>query len=410
MRNRQYPWFMLASIYITQYIGVAFILSATVAILRKEGVALDKLALVNLVLLPMVGKVLYAAIIDKYRLSFKGKYRSWLILAQASMALLLVVAGVINFEQHFGWILVVMAVYVFFMSVQDVSVDGLACKLFDTESRKLANSIQFSGNLLGNIIGGGLILILYPWLQWQGALWLIAALTAISLVQIVLFNEPDKTPNYVNQQHEHKNLLRDVIVFVKQQKRWFIVMALYPVGSTCGFALMNPLLVDSGWQLEDVGFATKIFGSVVGVVSAFLAMPLITKVGRIKALVSVTVVQAIALLMMVPLTLGHTGIVMVYTAITVHFIGFPAMLVISSTIIMDNAAPTPRKATFFTLQFSFASFFGFTYSAISMTVAKHIGYSAVVVGGVLFTLCVALFIWTMLGKQEVNLSKAKVAV
>lgn len=405
MNNRRHPWFMLASIYITQYIGVAFILSAAVAILRQQGIALDKLALINMVLLPMVGKVLYAPIIDKYRLFFQGRYRSWLLIAQLCMALLLVVAGMIDYQQNFTLILIVMAVYVFFMSLQDVSVDGLACKLFDEDSRKLANSIQFSGNLLGNIIGGGVILILYPWLEWQGALWLIAALTLLSFLQIVLFSEPEVTSNYVNQRYDHNTLFQDTIGFIKEHKRWFLMMSLYPVGSTCGFALLNPILVDNGWGLDDIGYAIKIYGSIIGLISAFLATPLITLCGRIKALIYVTFIQALALVLLLPLAYGHTETYLVYAAITVHFISFPALLVISSTIIMDNAADTPRKATFFTLQFSYASFLGFVYSALSMTLAKHIGYSTVIWLGVGFTLFVALVIWPILGRYSNKASK-----
>lgn len=396
--SSKYPWPMLASTYITQYIGVAFILSAAVAILRQQGVALDKLALLNLAVLPLMGKVFYAPLIDKYRLSLQGKYRSWLIIAQASMTLLLIIAGAMDFEHQFVWIIVILAFYVFSLSVQDVAVDGLSCKLFDPEARKLASSIQFSGNLLGNIIGGGLILMFYPWLEWRGSLWLLAALTSISLIQMVLFTEPEESTDNQSQQEEHKHLLRDIKDFIKQNKHWFVILALYPIGSTCGFALLNPLLVDNGWQLDDIGFVMKIFGSIVGLISALLATPLITKIGRVNALISALFVQVLALALIVPLTLGFTEKTMVYAAITMHFISFPALLVISSTIIMDKAAQTIHKATFFTLQFSFASLLGFSYSAISMTIAKHIGYSTVVIAGVALTLGIVLFIWFLLGR------------
>ena len=64
-------------------------------------------------------------------------------------------------------------------------------------------------------------------------------------------------------------------------------MAVYPIGSTCGFALLSPLLVDGGWQSGDIGFAMKIYGTVIGLFSALLAPPLITRVGRVNALISV---------------------------------------------------------------------------------------------------------------------------
>lgn len=173
------------SIYITQYVGLAFILSAAVVILRQQGVALDKLALLNLAVLPSMGKVFYAPFIDKYRLLFQGKYRSWLIIAQVNITLLLVIAGTLDFEQQFTWIIVILTAYVICISVQDVAVDGLSCKLFDIEARKFGSSIQFSGNLLENIIGGGLILMFYPWLQWQGSLLLLAGLTSLALIQLI---------------------------------------------------------------------------------------------------------------------------------------------------------------------------------------------------------------------------------
>ncbi|MBD5770797.1 MFS transporter [Marinomonas colpomeniae] len=397
----QYPWFMLASIYVTQYIGIAFILSAAVAILRQQGVALDKLALLNLAVLPLMGKVFYAPLIDKYRLSLQGKYRSWLIIAQASMTLLLVIAGAMDFENQFTWIIVILTFYVFSLSVQDVAIDGLSCKLFAPDARKLASSVQFSGNLLGNIIGGGLILMFYPWLEWHGSLWLLAALTSISLIQMVLFNEPEESMDNQPQQEEHKHLLRGIKDFIKQNKHWFVIMALYPIGSTCGFALLTPLLVDGGWQFGDIGFVMKIFGSAVGLISALLATPLISRIGQVNALISALFVQVFALALIIPLTLGFTEKPMVYAAITVHFISFPALLVISSTIIMDKAAQTIHKATFFTLQFSFASLLGFAYSAISMTIAKHIGYSTVVIAGVVLTLGIALFICFLLKRKSI---------
>ncbi|MDB4837195.1 MFS transporter [Marinomonas sp.] len=388
----QYPWLMLASIYITQYIGVAFIASAAVAILRKQGIDLDKLALLNLAALPLLGKVFYAPLIDKYSPYFQGQYRGWLILAQASMTLLLLVTGFLDLQLEFAWIMTCLTLYVLCMSVQDVSVDGLSCKLFDEKSRKFASSVQFSGNLLGNIIGGGVILMLYPWLQWHGALWLLAALTAISLFQILLFSEPKR----VIAQSENQPLLRHMAAFIKQHRRWFFIMAIYPIGSTCGFALLNPLLVDNGWALDDIGFATKIFGSLVGLLSAFLATPLIAKVGRTNALITVLVIQSIALLLIIPVSLGYTDKLMVYSAITVHFISFPALLVVTATIIMDKAADTYHKATFFTLQFSFASVLGFTYSAVSLALAKHLGYSLVVIAGTVLAFVIAILVWFLL--------------
>lgn len=401
MSTIKYPWAMLASVYITQYIGIAFIISSAVAILRKNGVPLDQLAMLNLAFLPLMGKIVYAPIIDKYRPVFQGTYRSWLVIAQGAMTILLVIAGALNTEQQFINILVVLGIYVFFMSLQDVAIDGLACKLFDSQSRKLANSIQFSGNLLGNIIGGGVILMAYPWLDWQGSFAMLAGLTLISLAQIAFFKEPENSANSIKVPQLSVRLLPALLQFLKQNQSWFVVMCLYPIGSTCGFALLNPLLVDNGWSLDEIGFATKIYGSCIGLLSALIATPVITRLGRFRALTSVIFIQAVALLLLIPVTQGQTGSLMVYSYITLHFIGFPALLVISSTIMMDKATATHQKATFFTLQFSVASFLGLTYSGISMALANQYGYSNVAIFGTALTIGIMVFVWFALDRMHV---------
>lgn len=370
---------MLASVYVTQYIGIAFILSATMVILRKQGLPLDDLALINLAVLPMVGKIFYAPLIDKYRVSLQGKYRSWLILSNAGMALLLLIAGAMDIAHQFAWILGIVGLYVFFMSIQDVSVDGLSCKLFSSDERKFASSVQFSGNLLGNIIGGGLLLIIYPWLEWQGSFLVLTGLTIITLVQVCLFKEPKDL--YDNRLEKNINLLTDIRQFIKKHKYWFAILALYPFVSTWGFALLNPILVDSEWSPQDIGLSVKIFGSLIGFCSAILSAPLITKFGRNNALIGALTIQLLALSLMILPAIGYIDKATIYIAISAHFISFPALLVISSTIFMDNASITTRKATFFTLQFSFASLLGFIYSWLSMTVANHIGYELTMIVG-----------------------------
>ncbi len=382
---------MLASIYITQYVALAFIMSAAFSILRKQGVELDKLSLLNLAATPLVFKILYAPVIDKYRGCFNGKYRSWLILAMTAMTALLIITSTLNLQTHFYWVVLVFTGYVLATGVQDVSVDGLSCKLFNHEQRKFASSVQFSGNLLGNIIGGGLLLIFYPWLQWQGSLLLLAGLTLISLLQIICFREPEDTTATAADSHRMKpGMWREIRTFVRQNRIWMLLLVFFPIGFSNGTAILNALLVDSGWALADIGFAIKVYGSVVGFLSALLATPLMTALGRANALLTITFIQACGLIFLVPVTLGSVDKLTVYMAITAYYLAFPAILVILATIIMDKAALTHNKATVFTLQFSLVSLMGFIYSALSMNLADHWGYSSVAIASVILTYAAAL--------------------
>ena len=398
MQDKRKPWTLLVSIYTTQYIGVAFMISAAVAILRQGGIALDKLALLNLIAIPMLGKVLYAPFVDSFRLFFQGQYRSWLIFAQLCMTVLLFICGLLDIQQQFGTILILFIIYTLFMSLQDVSIDGLACKIFRESERQFANSIQYASNLLGNIMGGGVLLILYPWIEWQGALWILAGVTAVTWVQLLFYTEPE---NSLANPHrkitaQFKSLAQQLKIFVQQHKVWFLLLFLYPIGFTAVFGILNPLLVDAKWSLADIGFATKIFGSIVGIFSAFLATLLINKLRRKSALISLTLLQGVTLLFFLPLTLGYTSKPLVYLAIFGYFIANPGLMATLSTLIMDRASLMPAKATFFSLQLSLIVFMGFAYSAIGLALAQHIGYTAVVLVTFVCALCVAGLTWKLL--------------
>ncbi|MFG0635759.1 MFS transporter [Acinetobacter soli] len=398
MSRHSKPWLLLISTYTTQYIGIAFMMSATFAILRQHGIALDKLALLNMIALPMLGKILYAPFVDSVRLFSQGQYRSWLLFAQLCMTGLLLACGYLEIQKQFPIMLVLFIVYSFFMSIQDVAIDGLATKIFEPSERQFANSIQYASNLLGNIIGGGLLLILYPWLQWKGAFIILALLTVITWIQLLFYREPDNKffNPHNNVSSQFKSLAQQLKVFITKYKSWFLLLFIYPIGFTAVFGILNPLLVDAKWSLVDIGFATKVFGSIIGILSAFLATILINRLQRKKALITLTVMQGLTLLLFVPLTLGYTSKLIVYLAIFGYFIANPGLIATISTLIMDRAANMPAKATFFSLQLSLVVFMGFVYSALGLTLAQHIGYTAVVILTFVAALGVAVLAWKIL--------------
>ncbi|EPF75609.1 MFS transporter [Acinetobacter rudis] len=402
MNKTSKPWGLLISAYTTQYIGVAFIMSAAFAILRQSGIALNQLALLNLIAIPMLGKILYAPFVDSFRLFTQGQYRSWLIFAQLTMVLLLVLCGRLDIQNQFSIILILFIVYTLFMSIQDVALDGLASKIFEAPERQFANSIQYASNLMGNIIGGGLLLILYPWLQWEGAFNVLALLTLITWVQLLFYREPQDV--YSNPHHhiaaQFKSIGLQLKVFISKHWRWFILLFIYPIGFTAVFGILNPLLVDAKWSLADIGFATKVFGSIVGILSAFLATLLINRLQRKKALIGFTLMQAFTLLLFIPLTLGYTSKPLVYLAIFGYFIANPGLMATLSTLIMDRAATMPAKATFFSLQLSLIVFMGFSYSAIGLSLAQYIGYTAVVILTFICALAVAVLVWKILPADD----------
>ena len=59
-------WSLLFSLYATQYVGISFLLVALVAILRSQGMPLEKLSIVYSLGIFWVFKFLWAPLIDRF--------------------------------------------------------------------------------------------------------------------------------------------------------------------------------------------------------------------------------------------------------------------------------------------------------------------------------------------------------
>src|SRR5919109_5503571 len=80
---------LLAVVYGSQFIPLAFFLYGLPAVLREREVALERIALLQLLALAWVVKFTWAPLVDRYGSPRLGHYRGWLLLVQA----LLVAAG-----------------------------------------------------------------------------------------------------------------------------------------------------------------------------------------------------------------------------------------------------------------------------------------------------------------------------
>jgi PAT family beta-lactamase induction signal transducer AmpG len=81
------------------------------------------------------------------------------------------------------------AVLAFLSSTQDIATDGLSCRLLSEKERGLGNGIQSAGGMLGNLLGGGAVLMAYPYLGWKGCMVILALGTSVSLFQVLCYRE-----------------------------------------------------------------------------------------------------------------------------------------------------------------------------------------------------------------------------
>ncbi len=364
-------WLLLASLYSTQYLGLMFFVIALVAILRSQGAGMDMIGLIYMLGLVWPLKLLWAPLIDRTGWGRLGRYRGWLLLTQGGLVVVLLLIGRFDPTADFATVYALCFLVALLASTQDIAVDGLACRLLPASRRGLGNGLQVAGGLVGNLIGGGLMLMVYPHIGWTGCMIALAAATSVSFVQLLWFAEPVWLTDVVTA----RRLYRRFAGFWSQPGSgyWLALLLLVPIGSSMAYAVITPLLVDAGWSFGRIGFTVNVIGSIVGLLSALATGWAIGRTRRRNALVGAGAIQIVGVVSVMALVLGFGGDVGAGLATALFFVCYNPLATVMATLMMDRASPD-SPATDYTLQFSINQFVAIGTMTFSAMLAASFGY------------------------------------
>ena len=376
-----FRWVLLSSLYVTQFLSLGFFLIALVAILRREGAPLEQLGTIYLLGLVWVAKALWAPLVDRVRVGRFGHYRFWLVLTQSSMVITLLVMAQFDVMTEFPAVFALCLIVAVLSATQDIAADGLACRLLSHGKRSVGSGVQTAGGLLGNVIGGGGVLMLYPTIGWSGSMGVLALGVALPLALILWFREPQSPTVETGNAAD----CRQSVSFGQLWRfwrrpgsgRWAAILLSYPLAIAMVYALITPILVDADWSLERIGFALNIVGSGVGMLSAIGAGWLIRWFGRRLSLIGMAAAQACGLLLLLMPASGMTGLVTVVIALSVVFVLYGALHPTVMTVMMDRASPD-SPGTDFTIQYSVFTLVSFGAGAFALPLAATLGYSGAI--------------------------------
>ena len=364
-------WALISSLYVTSFMGPGFFLIALVTILRQNGASLSQLNMVYFLGTFWVLKCLWAPWVDRIRFGRLGHYRGWLLLAQAGMIVTFYIIGRFDVLSDFFIVLVLCMLQAFLSATQDIAADGLVVSLLAEDERALGNSVQSACGLIGNMLGGGVVLMAYPHIGWDGCMGILSLIAAISFVQLLFFKERTRPVP----QHSIRRYFSRFVVFWRQDgyRRWMAMLVLFPLGTSAGYALIVPILVDAGWPIARIGFVTNIAGTIIGVGVSMVTGFLIRAYGRYPILIGTAFFQIMGLLVLIVPATGHTDLIPVFGSVGVFFAVYSSVAVVLTTLMMDHAA-SDSPATDFTMQFSLFSMVGFGAISISNILAQNFGY------------------------------------
>jgi len=367
-------WTLIGSLYTTQSLALMFFVGAFVAILRQQGASLDQIGMVYLLGMVWPFKFLWAPLVDAWSPARRhGHYRSWLLLIQGSMVAVLAVMGRYDPVHDFHLIYLLCLLMAFLSVTQDIAADALVCRLLPASARGFANGLQIAGNLLGTLLGAGVVLMGWHHLGWGGSMRALAAATAITWGQLWLFGEP-AWPVQAASITRH---FQRVWTFWKMPGRgyWLAILCIYPIGSSIAYALIIPALVDAGWEMQRIGFILNVAGAGAGILSAVAFGGLIRAISQRTAMVTAAILQlaGIAAIWLL-LSATHEAAMAAALVVTYYVCYNPAAVMLA--FLMMQATDTASPATDYAQQFSVNQFFALGMIAAGAFIAQRAGYTA----------------------------------
>lgn len=361
---------LLATLYVAQALPLGFFAIAMPAILRSRGVGLEQIGVLSALAAPFLLKFAWAPLVDRWGAA-SGHYRSWLLPLEALAVVTVLAIAACDPVADGGLVLGLGALFMVLAATQDIATDGLAVRLLGPHERGLGNGIQVGGYYLGQVVGGGLLLVLIERFSWGVGLSAMAALLALPLPLVVLLKEPSRPVAALGERVGFSVLAR--FLRLRSLWPWIAALLVWRLGETMALWMVQPMLVDRGVSLDRIGWLLGVFGSSGALAGALVGGYLAGKWGRFRALVVTGALVAPSLALYAVFSAGWVGWGGLQVFVVVASMTGGAATAVLYTAAMD-ACSLASAGTDFTLQQSLAAFGPIVAAAGSGFSAAALGY------------------------------------
>ncbi|MCP2256388.1 Na+/melibiose symporter [Streptoalloteichus tenebrarius] len=381
--SRRQRMLVIASLYLVSDIGYSFFFGALGTILLARGVSLGTVALINLLTMVYFGRFLVGPLVDRFGSSRHGHYRSWLILTQVVLVLILVALAAVDPVEHLPATLVLMVGVLLVSTFHDTAINGLAVRILSPADAGMANGIQVAAASLSLIIGSGGALLLYSHVGWTATVLSVTAVFAVPLIVLARFVEPP-APRGAGRAAPWRALAS--YFRIRRNAVWtLLVIPFFLLGDWLASAPQSAMLLSAGWSTDQIGFVQYTLATGAQIVAALVTGTIITRYGRSRPMVVIGIGSAVALAATLPLAFGNGHVGLTSTALILMAITYGAKLTWISTVSLDLARGA-SGATDYTVPVSMTGLGRVVLTSVGLSTAGLVGYPWLVGLSVVFAL------------------------
>jgi PAT family beta-lactamase induction signal transducer AmpG len=277
---------MLVSFLMGFACGLPLLLTSTVlqAWMKEEGVDLTMIGMMALVGLPYTLKFLWAPFLDRYTLSFLGRRRGWLLVAQVALAFSIAGLGFTGPARNPVIMVCAALLLTFFSASQDIVVDAYRREDLADEELGLGSSFYINGYRVGMLLASGGGLILADHLPFTIVYLIMAACMLPVIITTLLTPEPLVSAGSPKTMQEA--IVEPLAEYFSRENAVLILgfILLYKIGDTMASAITTPFYLDIGFSKTEIGAVVKLFGFWATLAGSLIGGVLMLRMGINRAL------------------------------------------------------------------------------------------------------------------------------
>ena len=262
--------------------------------MKDEGVDLTVIGMMALVGLPYTLKFLWAPFLDRFTLSFLGRRRGWLLIAQ--IALIFSIIGLAFTDPGKNPWMVAFAAFLvtFFSASQDIVVDAYRREDLADEELGLGSSLYVNGYRVGMLLASGGGLIMADYMSFSMVYMIMAACMLPGVITTLLTTEPvilTGTPASMKEA-----VFNPLIEYFSRQGALLMLafILLYKIGDTMASAMTTPFYLDIGFSKTEIGAVVKLFGFWATILGSLIGGVFMLRIGINRSLWIFGFLQAIS--------------------------------------------------------------------------------------------------------------------
>ncbi|MDX1402903.1 MAG: MFS transporter [Woeseiaceae bacterium] len=337
-------------------------------------------------------KFAWSPLVDSLKLPllhlWLGQRRSWLLLAQLSVAIGLLAMS--NTDPALATpMFVAFAIVVAFSSAtQDIALDAYRIEIAGSEMQPiLAASYQY-GYRIAILVGIAGALYIAEFGSWTLAYQVMALAMGVGVAATLLAHEPDveRKPRYAAADSVVRKISLWFLTSVSGPFRdffsrfgptaWLLLafISLYAISDRVLGILANPFYLDIGFSKAEIATVAKVYGTILSFVGIVAGAWAAVRIGLARCLFIATFLIASTNLFFAVLSLVGPEIWMLAVTITADNVaqGFSSTILIAYLASLTSASYT---ATQYALLSSLMSFFGKLIAGYSGNVQEAIGWT-----------------------------------